>query len=306
MATSGSGPFVGAPVAASEPARGALTLAFIEDTNVPGGVNGWATVTTAGRVDQGPIDGRETRRIGIAGESAVGATGGYRAISTVETDDSGTGHAARAATGKAYFGFPLGATLTTAALANPAIDAGGNNSGFALFEAPYPTPRVEAWTAGLDGAFVGPVTLAEGTTTPPGVAADGDGEALAAAGGGTGVLYADYRSASAEEASRQPTTIVVRRARSTRDGKVRLLIIAPKAGVAVFLGSASVTKTVALPGPGTRTILLAPNRKARRVVKKRGKLGAKLSIAFSAPGDPVGTASRRILFRAPKGRPKRR
>jgi hypothetical protein len=316
MATSGSGPFVGAPVAASEPVRGALTLAFIEDTNVPGGVNGWATVTTAGRVDEGPIDGRETRRIGVAGDLAVGATGGFRAISTSEQDEveapAGTpGYAARAAIGRAYFGFPLGATLTTEALRSPAIDAGGDNSAFALFESVLPTRRVLAWTASPGGAFVGPDVLIENNTTTPDVAANGNGEALAAAGAATGILYADYRSGSAEEAPRQPANkkpakIVVKGARPTGDGKVRLIIATPKAGIAVFLGSASVTKTVALPRPGTRTILLAPNRKARRVIRRSGKLTARLSIAFSAPGDPVGIASRDIFFRAPKGKSKGR
>jgi hypothetical protein len=340
MATSGSGPFVGAPVAASEPVRGALTLAFIEDTNVPGGVSGWATVTTAGRVDEGPIDGRETRRIGIAGEPAVGATGGYRAISTVETDDSGTDHAARAATGKAYFGFPLGATLTTAALTNPAIDAGGDNSAFALFDDHVPTRKVVAWTANGGGAFMGPKTLIEGNTTTPDVAANCHGDALFAAGGPAGLYFADYVSgnttcgsgedkpenapgdgaepSSATPPSSGPLEIVVGPPRSTDNGRVRVVLTTPKGGDAVFRGSAWIEaggpatgstkkrivvtkKSVTFPGPGTQMIVLAPNARARRVIRRQGRLAAKLSIVFTAPGDPVATASRSILFKVHKG-----
>ncbi len=111
--------------------------------------------------------------------------------------------------------------------------------------------------------------------------------------------------------------ITVKAPKSLTDGKVELAIAFPGPGKVVLKGTAKVassdlaraaaTKTIVVTqknatvkGAGKVIFKLVPNSSAKKVIKKKGKLSAKLAIVFTPSSGGSATTIKTIVFKAPK------
>ncbi len=314
MLTSGGtpAPSAGTPVAAADPVSGKLVLAFRNSFDaIDGGKNNafrfsenWSSAIYGGTVAAGPGAVVETPSIGSIGELAVGVGGSNQAVSTWESDGIPglTSYAARAGSGAA--GSPLSlAPLTSEALVAAAADAGGDGRAFAVFEDQFPTRRVLAWTAALGQGFAPTGPLFTGITATPSLAANCHGDAIVAAGGSAGALYADYLSGETGAcgsgaggggggpAGTQPSAggtagplplpgagppgnvIKLKAPISSPDGGVVLVVTFPGAGIAALKGTAKVDSAQLARVSAKRTIVVT---RKTVTVRSAGSLSLKL------------------------------
>jgi hypothetical protein len=298
---------------------------------------GWSTAVYGGTVAAGVSGGPlETPSIGAIGELAVGAQGTHATLATTAFDGQFEGEFL-ASGGSGVAGSPFGiGPLMSKDLKLPGAAVGGDGRPFYVFEDPVGANSALAWTGPAGQALCPVRTLLAPTTSSVAVAANGGGDGIAAVGNNTGLYYADFLAAEPgcgpggggggdggnPPAPPGPPTppgnaITVKAPKSLSDGKVELAITFPGAGKVALKGTAKVdssdlaraatTKTIVVTqknatvkGAGKVIFKLAPNSSAKKVVKKKGKLSAKLAIVFTPSGGSARTETRTIVFKAPK------
>jgi hypothetical protein len=301
-------PDVGTPVASADAASGKLTLAFRfsadgydQEEEEFFNDEGWSTAVYGGTVAAGVSGGPlETPSIGAIGELAVEAQGTHAALATTAWDGQFEGEFAVSG-GSGAAGSPFGiGPLVSKDLKRPGAAIGGDGRPFYVFEDPAGANSALVWTGPAGQALCPVRTLLTPTTSSVAVAANSEGDGIAAVGNNTGLYYADY-SAGATNCDG-----------STGGGGGGGGNTPPPAGPPAppsnkaepktpkSLSDGKVEVAISFPGPGKVVLKLAPNASATKVVKKKGKLSAKLTITFTPTGGSAASTTKTIVFKAPK------
>jgi hypothetical protein len=300
---------------------------------------GWSNVVYGGTVAGGPTGGVESSVIGAIGELAVAVNGSHAAVASWEFDGQPEGQwSTRSVVGASGTGLALTPLGTAPERRHPTAAIGGDGRPFIGFQDLTGSKSALAWTASPSQALCPPRTILAPTASAPSAAANAAGDGIVAAANATGLYYADYSSDTAGCGGSEPggggggpipsqagppapeplsNKVTVKAPKSLPDGKVEVVVAVPGAGSLGLKGTAKVDsadlarasakktivvtqKSAKATKAGKLTFKLAPNSKAAKVVKKQGKLSAKLAITFTPSGGSAATTTKTVVFKAPK------
>lgn len=219
----------------------------------------------------------------------------------------------------------------------PSAAVSANGRSFAGMTDVVGTDRALFWTQAVGHSACAVHVLLSPAGEATAVAADPSGNGIAVAGDGTGLYYSEYvedgtpcgtggggggngggGGGNPPAGPPAPPSNLATTAgpKSLRDGKVEVKITFPGPGKVVLKGTAKVdsddlartaalktvvvTQKTASVKAGKSIFKLAPNASAKKVIKKKGKLSAKLAITFTPSGGSAATTTKTVLFKAPK------